>query len=165
MLLHADGKKHRAKARAFHASQGQSTQVVEPTSNESSGDKPLINSTESYDSENGVKSKDVNDSTKLVAEVGNISSVQRKRKHDEVGEDSVKDTKKNACVAIDGEVIQAGETERKVIQPTKNKHVGGHLDKNLVDKESSQHKIKWKKLVTSVLKAVCTFFLSYIFFW
>lgn len=71
--LHADGKKHRAKARAFHASQKQSTLVVKPTSNEeTNGEKPLVNSIQSDGLPKDVKSKDeLNDSTKLIAGVRN----------------------------------------------------------------------------------------------
>ncbi|RWV78553.1 hypothetical protein GW17_00060456, partial [Ensete ventricosum] len=152
LLLHADGKKHRAKARAFHAAQKQSTQTVEPTSNTEIADgKPPAKSIESNGFPKTDESKDeLNEAVKLVAKVENESSVKRKR-NNEVIEDFAKDNEKNVHDLSNGEVIQAREigTEGR---PNKKKHVEDHHDKQYHGKEFSQHKVKWKKLVTSTLK-------------
>ncbi|KAJ8467088.1 hypothetical protein OPV22_029640 [Ensete ventricosum] len=152
LLLHADGKKHRAKARAFHAAQKQSTQTVEPTSNTEIADgKPPAKSIESNGFPKTDESKDeLNEAVKLVAKVENESSAKRKR-NNEVIEDFAKDNEKNVHDLSNGEVIQAREigTEGR---PNKKKHVEDHHDKQYHGKEFSQHKVKWKKLVTSTLK-------------
>ncbi|KAG6500286.1 hypothetical protein ZIOFF_040129 [Zingiber officinale] len=59
LLLHADDKKHRAKAKAYHASHNQSSQTVVSASNkEVSGDKPFASSDGSNNMKNEDKSKD-----------------------------------------------------------------------------------------------------------
>ncbi|RRT74978.1 hypothetical protein B296_00031737 [Ensete ventricosum] len=163
LLLHADGKKHRAKARAFHATQKQSTQTVEPTSNTEIADgKPPAKSIESNGFLKTDESKDeLNEAVKLVAEVENESSVKRKR-NNEIIEDFAKDSEKNVYDLSNGEVIQAREIGAEG-RPNKKKHVEDHHDKQYHGKEFSQHKVRWKKLVTSTLKTVCAFMNCRIF--
>ncbi|WOL02995.1 UBP1-associated proteins 1C [Canna indica] len=153
LLGHADGKKHRAKARAFHAAQKQVNGMVEPTSEEIADDKQLVKSVESNGSEKEKKSNEPNDSTNLVTEVNNQSSIQRKRKSDAISKDFLKDNEKSADDLRNGEVIQAGETEEKDSQSNKEKHAEDHQDKKCKSKESSHKKIKWKKLITCTLKS------------
>lgn len=161
LLLHADGKKHRAKARAFHAARKQSTQTVEPTSNTEIADgKPPAKSIESNGFLKADESRD-EETAKLVAEVENESSVKRKRKNDVI-EDFAKDNDKNVHDLNNGEVIQARDTGGEG-RPNKKKHVEDHHDKQCHGKEFSQHKIKWKKLVTSTLQMVCAFMNCRIF--
>lgn len=107
-----------------------------------SGDKPFASSNGLNNIKNEDKPKDESINCKLVAEVKNGSLEQRK----------IKD---GASEFTNGEVIQAGETEKADKQPKKRKHPGDH-DKQSKSKQDSNHKIKWKKLVTSTLKSVCT---------
>ncbi|KAG6524692.1 UBP1-associated proteins 1C-like [Zingiber officinale] len=141
LLLHADGKKHRAKAKAYHASRNQSSQTVVSASNkEVSGDKPFASSDGSNNMKNEDKPEDESVSCKLVAEVKNGSLEQRKIKDD-------------ASEFTNGEVIQAGETEKADKQPKKRKHPGDQ-EKQSKSKQDSTHKIKWKKFVISTLKPI-----------
>jgi cell growth-regulating nucleolar protein len=107
LLLHADGKKHRAKAKAFHASQKQANGNEQtPASKESSGAP-------------AVEAKQVNG--------GKSDNSDR-----DVGKDSEKRKR------VDDNATEVPDTAKR-----RNLSSG-------VDKE----KIKWKKIITKVLKAV-----------
>ncbi|XP_042404809.1 uncharacterized protein LOC121995019 [Zingiber officinale] len=136
LLLHADDKKHRAKAKAYHASHNQSSQTVVSASNkEVSGDKPFASSDGSNNMKNEDKSKDESVSCKLVAEAKNGSLEQRK----------IKD---GASESTNCDVIQTGETEKADKQPKKSTHPGDQ------DKQSKNQMVKIKKLQRIVIKMV-----------
>lgn len=161
LLLHADGKKHRAKARAYHASQKQSSQNEEPTP----GEKEAVGDDQKEAEANGsnkVLESDVQKNPDVPVTEGKKESHTRKRKV-EASEDGVcnKNEEKNACEFTNGEVIQAEHSEVSERKSKKKKHADessnckDHVVKEGHTVEASQGKIKWKKLVTSTLKSVC----------
>ncbi|ONK54900.1 uncharacterized protein A4U43_UnF9940 [Asparagus officinalis] len=148
LLLHADGKKHRAKARAFHASQKQSSQTEEttPKVKEAVADDQLVKSVEGNGSSNKVQESDLSkDSDAQITR--DDKDNQKKRKVEG----------KNAADLTNGEVIQAGDYEASKRKTKKKKSV----DESLISEEqedkqrvkSVHGKIRWKKLVTSTLKS------------
>ncbi|CAN0901265.1 hypothetical protein LINGRAHAP2_LOCUS21322 [Linum grandiflorum] len=138
LLLHADGKKHRAKARAFHA--GKQPKQIEEKVQETVPLDGLVTAS-------GIVSKGLEDEKAqdratldgLKSEDGVLPS-EKKRKLDVSDSDgNVKKVKGDAVrVETDGEL--------KEVKPngTKNdKELGGHTEK----------KIKWKKLIKAALKS------------
>ncbi|XP_010548656.1 PREDICTED: UBP1-associated proteins 1C-like [Tarenaya hassleriana] len=126
LLLHADGKKHRAKAKAFHAKQ-------QPQSEQSAGDeKDATGNASSGDA--AQKKKDL-----PAATTGVVSS------NDGNGDSLT--NKKRKLESSDGtgneEVIQAEQAQghEKKSEPKKAK------------KKGDEKKIKWKKLIKLTLKS------------
>ncbi|KAL5221881.1 hypothetical protein ABZP36_026594 [Zizania latifolia] len=125
LLSHADGKKHRAKAKAYHASQKQANgpeqslkeTVGAPTDNERGVDK---------------------------------DAVKRKRTDDTASEDPDNIKRQNNLSENTGEVIQSanGEPEHKA----KSKSTADELASNANLKDTKQQKIKWKKIITKALQ-------------
>lgn len=167
MLLHADGKKHRAKARAYHAAQQQSSQAVEPTSTEkgSVGDTPMVDSVKANGFKKADESKErdaLNDTGALVNGGEKESMTGKKRKVESSGGGLAKTTEdKNARNLSNGEVLQTEKEDGPQCQPKKKKHADASSNlkepEDEQSKEASKLKIKWKKLVTSTLKSVCMF--------
>lgn len=165
LLLHAEGKKHKAKARGFHAAKKQSNQTEEtvPDKKSTVEDTPKVEVTE-----NGhVGSEKPQDQLEAKSELGNLeaengtSHTKKKRKRDAVDDGSIDKSRDDDLSRGNGEVIQAMEAE---IKPIKDEV---RASKSL--KEDSKKKIKWKKLITSILKSVgsCaillfTYFLSFL---
>lgn len=159
MLLHADGKKHRAKARAFHTSQQQSIRTADATPNQEivgTGQKMEANgSTNNAQESDGQKSSD--------ALVSKDEEKSKKKRKIEVSEDgfSKKVEEKSTCDLTTGEVIQADQAGASQHKSKKKKGVDESLNcKDSAEKqgpavEASQDKIKWKKIITSTLKSVC----------
>ncbi|XP_058106554.1 UBP1-associated proteins 1C-like [Magnolia sinica] len=161
LLLHAEGKKHRAKARAFHASQQKSSQTEESTANEK--DAVNVHSREYSTEEQGIETIDEkkgSDPPKATAvsslEAEKESLLMKKRKFDTSGHGGNGDTEGRSDLN-NGEVIQA---EREEAEPRKkNKHTNSMLQNEdqtgIVGspKEATHQKIKWKKLITSILKS------------
>ncbi|XP_078432125.1 zinc ion binding protein [Wolffia australiana] len=130
LLLHADGKKHRSKAKAFHASKNQ-TVNQEQIKNEANS-QPVLDSSEKKKSDDLIEGKTIQEDL-----------LKKKRDSNEMA---------------DGEVIQSTEsTERSGKRPKKGEdslNRDCHKDADGPgDKDSSDEKIKWKKLVTSILKS------------
>ncbi|KAF7806767.1 UBP1-associated proteins 1C [Senna tora] len=135
LLLHADGKKHRAKARAFHAAKQQPNQTETsapdakpPVENSSNGEVQVNNIVDQSKLQDPAKHNNLKSENE-------ISPSNKKRKLDAV-EDSPKRKKgrDNASVEMgNGEVIQ-GEREEAA------------------EKESNKN-IKWKKFIKSALKS------------
>jgi cell growth-regulating nucleolar protein len=124
LLLHAEGKKHRVKARAFHA-KNQPTGVTQETSG------VPVPPTDAPVSRTG-ESNTVNGQNHFNGNLqGKEKSVKRKREDRKTDE-------QNGQVA-----------EVKNVEPTieKKKKVKGA-------KEDGDSEIKWKKIVTSILKSV-----------
>ncbi|KAL5229280.1 hypothetical protein ABZP36_017545 [Zizania latifolia] len=127
LLSHADGKKHRAEAKAYHASQKQAN-GPEQTLKETVGTPT--------DNERGV----VKDAAK------------RKRTDDTVSEEPDNIKKQNNLSKHTGEVIQSanGEPEHKA----KSKSTADELASSANLKDNKQQKIKWKKIITKALQTV-----------
>ena len=124
MLLHAEGKKHRAKARAFHAknqpaggTQESNSVPVPPT------DAP-VSQTGEINTANGQ-----NHSKRDLK--GEERSVKRKREDQKTEEQN-------------GQVVEAEKVDNKFEKKKKVK----------VAKEDVDNEIKWKKIITSILKSV-----------
>lgn len=161
LLLHAEGKKHKAKARAFHASKQQPQQKQESTSpaalppedasKSSIGDSEHVGEPKMKDIST---SDDAHDNSEV--DKGNLQS-SKKRKHD--GSDKIDHKKKtmpdNLNEVGDGEVIQAKKKEVKkdksVATARENPEDACHPN------EDGKKKIKWKKLIKSTLKSVSVF--------
>lgn len=158
MILHADGKKHRAKARAFHAAQKQTNQTEEsvPCENKASN----LASLEANGSDNKVQGDIQIDSNASIREGEKESKTKKKRKLDASGDClSKKGDEKNVYDLTNGEVIEAEDSERPHRKSKKKNcsnellHNGDGGEKHDIIEEPSESKIKWKKLVTSTLKS------------
>lgn len=144
LLLHAEGKKHRARARAIHVAKQQPKQPEEsaldtkPTPENKQIEEPKLQDASRVNAEQNS------------SEAGNGTLLsEKKRKLDaSKNDESRKKTRDNTS----DEVIQSGKTEAngKESQLEIDKLVESSSAKN----ESSM-KIKWKKLITSTLKLVC----------
>lgn len=159
LLLHADGKKHRAKARAFHASKQPSKDTNEPISNGKDLADNLLKEDSVCNKSEEPKEQDLSKPTE--AEYGSMPS-EKKRKLVDLGDagKSREIVGNDSTDFVDGEVIQAKLA--KTLNPEdvgkKSKH--SHSPKKELTKASSdtgenkRKNIKWKKLITSVLKSV-----------
>ncbi|KAI7725293.1 hypothetical protein M8C21_002684 [Ambrosia artemisiifolia] len=119
LLLHADGKKHRAKARAYHASKQPPKDPEGPTPN-----------TESK-SEN-IQNTDLPPSEGVKKESPSHASESKKRKLE---------ASENNGELSNGEVIHDSNAESEKTKKAKG------------NKEDVEKKIKWKKIITAVLKS------------
>ncbi|KAK9149120.1 hypothetical protein Scep_007877 [Stephania cephalantha] len=129
LLLHAEGKKHRAKARAFHASK----QPPKPVEDPSNAKQP---SDDDRKGESALTNDEAKEEVlKATHDSGNIGN--------EVGEKS------------NGEVIQAkrAKEEPKRLKQETLAFAAEEEEQAGVTQESSDQKIKWKKLITSILKS------------
>uniref|UniRef100_A0A2N9HF31 Uncharacterized protein n=1 Tax=Fagus sylvatica TaxID=28930 RepID=A0A2N9HF31_FAGSY len=156
LLLHAEGKKHRAKARAIHASK-QPPKLAEESAPETKIPTEDTQKAELIDNEHAKKPnlqdppKSDTDHNKLEADKGTSPS-KKKRKLDASAKDgSRKKTKDDTPgdlgngEVIHGEKAEADETESQLKNDT--------LAESNSTKEDKKTKIKWKKLITSALKS------------
>ncbi|KAG4929580.1 hypothetical protein AAZX31_17G050800 [Glycine max] len=136
LLLHADGKKHRAKARAFHASK-QPPVEADKSATDAKVAVEIAPNDEVRDDKIGELPKLQESSKQNNSKPGNeISSAKKKRKLEALEDDLIKKTKNDTSVDMgNGEVIQGEESNFK--------------------KEGSavKNKIKWKKFIKSALKS------------
>ncbi|KZV18996.1 hypothetical protein F511_27098 [Dorcoceras hygrometricum] len=158
LLLHADGKKHRAKARGYHASKQQPADAVgilNLTEKSAKNEVPESNALKESRDQNSSKATSLHDD--LEVETHSLK-LDKKRK---LGESEVDDAKLKTGIEIsadgNGEVIQIQQTEAEVTKGLKKAKncltkEGAILD-STSEKENLEKKIKWKKLVTSVLKS------------
>lgn len=155
LLLHAEGKKHKAKARGFHAAKKQSNQMEEtvPDKKLTVDDTPKCGEV----AENGnIGAEKLQNQLEAKSELGKLeaengtSHTKNKRKRDAVDGGSTEKTRDDDLSRGNGEVIQATEAEIERIKDDIR------VSKSL--KEDLKKKIKWKKLITSILKSVCFFF-------
>lgn len=166
LLLHAEGKKHKGKARGFHAAKKQSNQTEESVPDK----EPTVDETPKFEvAENGHNgSEKQQDQLDAKSELGNLgvengtSPSKKKRKRGVAEDDTTEKTRGDDPSRGNGEVIQAIEAE---IKPIKD-----DVRVSKSSKEDSKKKIKWKKLITSILKSVCfcailsfAYFLSFLF--
>ncbi|CAA7402959.1 unnamed protein product [Spirodela intermedia] len=156
LLLHADGKKHRGKAKAFHASKNQTDKPQVSAAN-----KDDINGVPKIDSADK-KSADILDEMKapsgpfntVAISVGEEESLPKKKRKvdapDHIEHDDVTEM-------ADGEVIQSNEkvakTGKRLRNCAESVQIGHHQDTKDPAKDSSEQKIRWKKLIVSILKS------------
>lgn len=154
LLLHAEGKKHKAKARAIHAAKQQPKQTEESAPDaklpcENPPKAELLDKKDGNEPKKQDVSKVESGQNEHEESNGNISS-KKKRKLEKSDDDSLrKKTKDSLLDALgNGEVIQGGKTgggekdsQAKQDKVSKSDHA---------DKETK--KINWKKLITSALK-------------
>lgn len=159
LLLHADGKKHRAKARAFHAAQNQTKQTEEPNPKENgvSSDTQKVESVEA----NGSEKPDVLQQKGPISKVTDMMATEGEKER-------LSKRKRDSALAYaghiegvggtNGTVIQAADEEDSQCRRKKRKHKNGikfcedKTDQLDHKEETPNHKIKWKKLVKSTLK-------------
>lgn len=149
LLLHAEGKKHKGKARGFHAAKKQSNQTEESVPDK----EPTVDETPKFEvAENGHNgSEKQQDQLDAKSELGNLgvengtSPSKKKRKRGVTEDDTTEKTRGDDPSRGNGEVIQAIEAE---IKPIKD-----DVRVSKSSKEDSKKKIKWKKLITSILKS------------
>ena len=167
MLLHADGKKHRAKARAFHAAHKQSNQTEEPTPIEKDavGNVRKVESVEANGSNNKVQEIRLQKESDLSVTGGEKENQTKKRKVEASENGHSKNSgEKNACHLTNGEVIQAEKSVTTQRKSRKRKGADESFNcKDQADKqgpvvEASCSKPKWKKMITSTLKSVCIYY-------
>ncbi|KAG4976564.1 hypothetical protein JHK86_036038 [Glycine max] len=140
LLLHADGKKHRAKARAFHASKQQPVEADKSTTDAKVAVETAPND-DVRDGKNGGLPKLQESSEQNNSKPGNeISSAKKKRKLEALEDDRIKKTKNDTSVDMgNGEVIQGEEATGE-----------SNLKK---ERSAVKNKIKWKKFIKSALKS------------
>ncbi|CAI0387779.1 unnamed protein product [Linum tenue] len=153
LLLHADGKKHRAKARAFHAGRQpkQTEDVVQ-------GIIPI----DCTVTENGSGEKPTSDgaNTDGKLEDGVLPS-DKKRKLDVLdnnGDVCVKMGKGDSKAETPSDVVQVGsvnacETDGKSKKVKRNEMRTDRKLESLSPEEHTENKIKWKKLIKAALKS------------
>ncbi|KAE8712538.1 mitogen-activated protein kinase kinase 2 [Hibiscus syriacus] len=142
LLLHADGKKHRAKARAFHAKQQpQQTEESAPDTKDSAENKEngeLPENKSVGEDKLQDHSKDGQPQINSVAANGCISS-NKKRKLDDSSDETG-----------NGEVTQM---EKEKAKKSKHNAIKEGLVESAFTKEDTKKKIKWKKLIKEALKS------------
>ncbi|PAN30025.1 hypothetical protein PAHAL_5G268300 [Panicum hallii] len=137
LLLHADGKKHRAKAKAFHASQKQANGAEQTADVKETGAVPTIESAQG----NGGKSGD--------HERDEEKDAGKRKRVDDMAVEEPDNTKRQHLTSSNiGEVIQSkdGKSENKT------KSTAGELAGVADCKSVQKQKIKWKKIITKTLK-------------
>ncbi|MCL7044307.1 hypothetical protein MKW94_023537 [Papaver nudicaule] len=131
LLLHADGKKHRAKARGFHASQQPPKAAEEST--------PVV-------TDSTVEAPKEESLTKQETPSESVKVSKKKRKID---------SSDNGVVDKSAETTEvvAEDKKRKVKKENGSAKESEDADEETADaKEASIKKIKWKKVITSILK-------------
>ncbi|XP_009604336.1 uncharacterized protein LOC107771467 [Nicotiana tabacum] len=145
LLLHADGKKHRAKARAFHAKQ--QPKQTEPTDHGVEVSNDNNQKREILENKAGelLKEKNLKE-----AENGNTHSKKKRKDRESENGDA-----KPSGELDNGEVSQV-EKEQETKRKKEAKKETVKEDKAVVDGSNgndSKKKIKWKKLITLALKS------------
>lgn len=140
-MLHAEGKKHRGKARAIHAAKQKAMQPEESAPDT----KPQPEETPKGTEEPALQEASGIDAVDKSSEAENGKLSKKKRKLEESKND---ESRKKTKDATSGEV-----GNEKVIQNGKAE-TNGKETKLKKDKEDAETKIKWKKLITSTLKSV-----------
>lgn len=149
LLLHADGKKHRAKAKAFHASQKQKDGAEQTPDVKEAGAEPTKESAQVNGGVSGdrERNEDKDDG-------------KRKRMDDmTIGEPD--NTKRQHLTGLSvGELRQPGDEKSENNVKDKADELSNGADCKSVQKQ----KIKWKKIITKTLKTVSleSLILSYI---
>ncbi|KAL6974573.1 hypothetical protein U1Q18_028757 [Sarracenia purpurea var. burkii] len=172
LLLHAEGKKHRAKARAFHSANKQSEQT-EPTPNTKASEptpntkaSPETNQTDDLPISMDIE-KLMDQNTPNVGPVRNSSEAgngsflsTKKRKTEASRNDSTRCTAGGDMLSElgNGEVIQVERAEEeKTKHKVKKAKLTATEEHSVLEshstKEDAKKKIKWKKLIKSALES------------
>lgn len=159
LLLHAEGKKHRAKARGFHNARREPNKTEHPAPNPTAPSENTSNG-EIFGSRDPEKPKMQEESRTMTAqnilETENSNLIlKEKRKIDEPENDTLGELGNGEVIQLESEQLEERGNQLK-----KAKHELSKED-NFVGLEPSssrdaKNKIKWKKLITSVLISVCT---------
>ncbi|OVA08393.1 zinc finger protein [Macleaya cordata] len=157
LLLHAEGKKHRAKARAFHTSKQSPKPMEESTQNttDSAGNTPKEESVTNAEELKGQNPpKDASNNNSSTEANGKVSS-EKKRKLDASGNGvaSKKEDTDNSADLSNGVVIQAKRKKTEEQDGLLKKSKDTDMDKTGCTEEADSKKIKWKKIITSILKS------------
>ncbi|XVF48949.1 hypothetical protein PTKIN_Ptkin03bG0229200 [Pterospermum kingtungense] len=162
LLLHADGKKHGAKARAFHAKQ-QPKQMEESAPDTKVSSETKVNDEVPRNISGGeAKTEDLpkDNHVQINSEVANENlSLNKKRKADasvrdgtnkNSGDDSSDETGNGEVIQMEVEKMEATKRESK-----KSKHDVVKEDETecATTKEENMKKIKWKKLIKAALES------------
>ncbi|KAL8136508.1 hypothetical protein V2J09_002509 [Rumex salicifolius] len=152
LLLHADGKKHRAKARAFHAANQPKPTEESNAADVALADKCLSNSApENNDAKEEPQkpAKAASNDDIPVSENGNLSVKKRKTDDSVVAKCTGGDVQTQLG---NGEVVQI---EKEVDEKRKKVKKAKHDEQENGEHEScpASEKIKWKKLLSSILKS------------
>ncbi|XP_050374875.1 UBP1-associated proteins 1C isoform X2 [Argentina anserina] len=142
LMLHAEGKKHRGKARAIHAAKQKAMQLEEsaPDTKPQPQEAPKGTEAPALQEASGVNTIDKCSE----AENGKFLSKQKRKLEESKNEESRKKTKDTTLGEVgNGKVTQNGRAEANK-KETKLKK----------DKEEPKAKINWKKLITSTLKTI-----------
>lgn len=148
LLLHAEGKKHRAKARAFHAAK-----QTEPADRGVEVSSDNNQKSEIPENKAGEKLKEQNSK-----EAENDNSHSNKKRKDRESDNG---GAKRSAELDNGEVIQVEKEQETKHKKSKNERV--KQDRAVVDGSNgndSKKKIKWKKLIKSALRSVCVLSIS-----
>ncbi|CAH9084044.1 unnamed protein product [Cuscuta europaea] len=138
LLLHADGKKHRAKARAFHAAKQQQSGKTEARNPEEVPER------KSSEEPNALKPSEADDTELHSNKKRKLESSQNGAVKQRVGEEN--STKLGNGEAVQLEKQNVGET-----------NIDDKRSENIAVGEAAAadkvKKIKWKKMITSALKS------------
>ncbi|CAM0881481.1 unnamed protein product [Alopecurus aequalis] len=138
LLGHADGRKHRAKAKAYHASQKQENGPEQTPNDKEIGGAPTTEPPQLNDG------KGADDSEKKVDK----DAVKRKRTDGIALEEPDNAKRQNLSYLKTGEVIQSENGELK----TKSKSAANEVLNGTNHLDTKKQKIKWKKIITKILE-------------
>lgn len=159
LLLHADGKKHRAKARAFQAAKQQPKQTEESALDSNAPTKAALMENNHVEEQKLQDTPDADSAdTNTEIENGKLPS-KRKRKLDASENDGAGNKTKDAAaneVGNDKSQVERRKSGDVESQLKKAKHNALKDDKATSSKkEDNKENIKWRKLIKSTLKSVC----------
>ncbi|KAL6496480.1 hypothetical protein OROGR_029738 [Orobanche gracilis] len=149
LLLHADGKKHRAKARAFHSSKQQPNNDTARTkaSNEKYA-KDEVPGNKDAGNQNSTEAAPLSDGSGVFESKSSESNKKRKLEASENGNNTGDDISTEFGKGeIRGSKMKKGSKRSKHSATQENAEVDSADGKDCEEK-----KIQWKKLITSALK-------------
>ncbi|CAK7352536.1 unnamed protein product [Dovyalis caffra] len=159
LLLHADGKKHRAKARAFQAAKEQPKQTEESALDSNAPTKAALIENKHVEEQNLQDTPEVGSAdTNTEIENGKLP-LKKKRKLDASGNDGTGNKKGEGASneVCNGEsLVERRKTEDVETWSKRAKHNSLKEEKEVDSspkKEDNKKKIKWKKLIKSALKS------------
>uniref|UniRef100_A0ACD5VPM9 Uncharacterized protein n=1 Tax=Avena sativa TaxID=4498 RepID=A0ACD5VPM9_AVESA len=137
LLGHADGRKHRAKAKAYHASQKQENGSEQIQDDKQIGVAPKMEPPQLNDVKGADNERDVDK-----------DAVKRKRTDSIALEEPDNAKRQNLSNLKTGEVIQSENVELK----TKSKSAANEVVNGTNHHDTKKQKIKWKKIITKILE-------------
>ncbi|ERN04853.1 UBP1-associated proteins 1C [Amborella trichopoda] len=150
LSLHAEGKKHRAKARAFHAANQNTKLAAEPKPNEN---EPVANGHAKSESRSWFpKVEDLSNTKSLESEKEKLSKEKRKMNKPHSG--GAEDLENGNGELNNGKMVGGNDGGQSYDPPQKRRCISDSSAK--VDQNGDRKsigEIKWKKLITSILKS------------